>query len=58
VVLTPPEQSASHGEWSRDGVQIFYTVRLSSGTSTTYRVFWDGSAAKRYVAASNFVIGQ
>jgi hypothetical protein len=58
VVLTPPEQSASRGEWSRDGVQIFYTVRLSSGASTTYRVFWDGSAAKRYVAASNFVIGQ
>jgi len=58
VVLTPPEQSASHGEWSRDGVQIFYTVRLSSGTSATYRVFWDGSAAKRYVAATDFVIGQ
>jgi len=58
VVLTPPEQSASRGEWSRDGVQIFYTVRLSSGTSTTYRVFWDGSAAKRFVAASDFVIGQ
>jgi uncharacterized membrane protein len=58
VVLTPPEQSASHGEWSRDGVQIFYTVRPSSGTSATYRVFWDGSAAKRYIAATYFVIGQ
>lgn len=58
VVLSPPEQSASHGEWSRDGVQVFYTVRLSSGISTTYRVFWDGSAPKRYVAATNFVIGQ
>jgi hypothetical protein len=58
VALTPPEQSASHGEWSRDGVQIFYTARLSSGASTTYRVFWDGSAAKRYLAATDFVIGQ
>jgi hypothetical protein len=58
VVLTPPEQSASNGEWSRDGVQIFYTARLSSGTSMTYRVFWDGSAPKRYVAASDFVVGQ
>jgi hypothetical protein len=58
VVLTPPEQSASHGEWSRDGVQIFYTARLSSGGSTSYRVFWDGSAAKRYVAASDFVVAQ
>jgi len=24
----------------------------------TYRVFWDGSAAKRYVAASDFAVGQ
>jgi len=58
VVLTPPEQSAYHGEWSRDGVQIFYTARLSSGGSMTYRVFWDGSAAKRYVAAIDLVVGQ
>jgi uncharacterized membrane protein len=58
VVLTPPEQSARHGEWSRDGVQIFYTAGLSSGGSTTYHVFWDGSAPKRYVAASDLVIGQ
>jgi hypothetical protein len=58
VVLTPTEQSAHHGEWSRDGVQIFYTVHVSSGASMTYRVFWDGSAAKRYVAASDFAIGQ
>jgi hypothetical protein len=58
VVLTPPEQAATHGEWSRDGVQVFYTVVQSSGASSTYRVFWDGSASKRYVAASDFVIGQ
>src|SRR5712675_652025 len=58
VVLTPPDQSASHGEWSRDGVQVFYTVRASTGTSSTYRVFWDGSAPKRYVPATDFVIGQ
>jgi uncharacterized membrane protein len=58
VILTPPEQSASHGEWSQDGVQVFYTVRLSTGASSTYRIFWDGSAPKRYIAATNFVIGQ
>jgi uncharacterized membrane protein len=58
VVLTAPEQSASQGEWSRDGVQVFYTVHASSGISSTYRVFWDGSAPKRYVAATNFVVGQ
>jgi len=58
IVLTLPDQSASHGEWSQDGVQVFYTVRPSSGPSTTYRVFWDGSAAKRYIVATNFVVGQ
>ena len=58
TVLTPPEQSASNGEWSRDGVQVFYTVRTSSGPSGTYRVFWDGSGPKRFIAATNFVIGQ
>jgi len=58
VVLSPPDQSASHGEWSRDGVQVFYTVRPSSGASTTYRIFWDASASKRYVAATDLVIGQ
>ena len=57
TVLTPPDQSASNGEWSRDGVQVFYTVRASTVTST-YRVFWDGSASKRYITATNFVIGQ
>jgi uncharacterized membrane protein len=58
VILTPPEQSASHAEWSRDGVQVFYTVRAASGTSSTYRVFWDGSASKRYALVTDFVIGQ
>jgi len=58
VVLSPPEQSASNGEWSRDGVQVFYTARLASGGPSTYRIFWDGSASKRYAAVTNFVIGQ
>ncbi len=58
VVLSPPEQSARNGEWSRDGVQVFYTARLASGAPSTYRIFWDGSAPKRFIAASNFVIGQ
>jgi uncharacterized membrane protein len=58
VVLSPPEQSAGNGEWSRDGVQVFYTARLASAAPSTYRIFWDGSAPKRYAAATNFVIGQ
>ncbi len=58
VTLTPPEQSASHGEFSRDGVQIFYTRRMSATSSVIYRVFWDGSGAKRYLDGTDLVVGQ
>jgi uncharacterized membrane protein len=58
VVLTSPEQWSSHGEWSRDGVQIFYTRRMSATLSVTYRIFWDGSGARRYVDGTDLVVGQ
>jgi uncharacterized membrane protein len=58
VVLTPPEQWSSHGEWSRDGIQIFYTRRMSATSSVTYRIFWDGSGARRYVDGTDLVVGQ
>ena len=47
VTLTPPEQWANHGEFSRDGIQVFYTRRMSATSSVVYRVFWDGSAVRR-----------
>jgi hypothetical protein len=58
VALTPPEQWSSHGEWSRDGIQIFYTRRMSATSSVTYRIFWDGSGARRYVDGTDLVVGQ
>jgi uncharacterized membrane protein len=58
VVLTPPEQWSSHGEWSRDGIQVFYTRRMSATSSVTYRIFWDGSGARRYVDGTDLVVGQ
>ena len=58
VVLTPPEQWASHGEWSRDGIQIFYTRRMTATSSVTYRIFWDGSGTRRYQDGTNLVVGQ
>ena len=58
VVLTPPEQWAVHGEWSRDGIQVFYTRRVSATSSTTFRVFWDGSAPRRYQDGTDLVVGQ
>jgi uncharacterized membrane protein len=58
VVLSPPEQWSSHGEWSRDGIQIFYTRRMSATSSVTYRIFWDGSGARRYLDGTDLVVGQ
>jgi hypothetical protein len=58
VVLTPPEQWSSHGEWARDGIQIFYTRRMSATSSVTYRIFWDGSGARRYLDGTDLVVGQ
>jgi len=58
VVLTPPEQWSSHGEWSRDGIQIFYTRRVTATSSVTYRIFWDGSGPRRYLDGTDFVVGQ
>jgi hypothetical protein len=58
VVLTPSEQWSSHGEWSRDGIQIFYTRRMTASSSVTYRIFWDGSGARRYVDGTDLVVGQ
>jgi uncharacterized membrane protein len=58
VVLSPVDQWARHAEWSRDGLQIFYTRRVSSASLSTYRILWDGSNAKRYVDGSDFVIGK
>lgn len=58
VVLTPAEQWSGHGEWSRDGIQIFYTRRMSATSSVTYRIFWDGSGPRRYLDGTDLVVGQ
>lgn len=58
VTLTPPEQWAAHGEWSRDGIQVFYTRRISATASLTYRVFWDGSGVRKYLDGTDLVVGQ
>jgi uncharacterized membrane protein len=58
VVLSPTDQWARHGEWSRDGVQVFYTRRISAASLLTYRVLWDGSTPRRYIEGSDLVIGK
>jgi uncharacterized membrane protein len=58
VVLSPVDQWARHAEWSRDGVQLFYTRRVSPASLSTYRLLWDGSNPKRYADGSDFVVGK
>jgi uncharacterized membrane protein len=58
VVLSPTDQWARHAEWSRDGVQVFYTRRVSAASLQTYRILWDGGNAKRYIEGSDLVVGK
>jgi hypothetical protein len=56
--VSPPDQWARNAEWSRDGIQIFYTRRISAPSFATYRIFWDGSGVRRYQDGSDLVVGQ
>ena len=58
TLMTPSDQWARHGEWSRDGVQVFYTRRLTATSYVTYRQLWDASEPKRYQDAADLVIGK
>jgi uncharacterized membrane protein len=58
VVLSTTDEWARHAEWSRDGVQVFYTRRISATSLLTYRILWDGSNAKRYIEGSDLVVGK
>ena len=62
VVLSPPDQWARGGEWSSDGIQIFYTRRLAANSVSTYRIFWDGTGAapgqRRFMDGTDLVVGQ
>jgi len=57
-ILCPPEQWGRAAEWSRDGLQVFFTGTDSSHRAATFRIFWDGSEVQRSLTASNYVIGQ
>jgi uncharacterized membrane protein len=58
VVLGPADAWARSAEWSRDGLQIYFS-RLGPGkTFATYRIFWDGSGIRSYNTSSGLVIGK
>ncbi len=58
VTLCPPEQSGHSAEWSRDGLQVFFTGSDSSRRPVTYRIFWDSTGLQRSLTGSDYVIGQ
>jgi len=58
VTLCPPEQSGHSAEWSRDGLQVFFTGSDSSHRPVTYRIFWDSTGLQRSLTGSDYVIGQ
>ncbi len=58
VILSPPGQAGRAAEWSRDGLQIFFSGSDSGHRPVIYRIFWDGTGVQRSLIGSNFVVGQ
>jgi hypothetical protein len=59
VLLSPQNLSCSFAEWSRDGLQIFFTGHEAGGTAmTAYRMFWDGTSQIKIQDGSDLVIGE
>jgi uncharacterized membrane protein len=59
VVLGPATEFARAAEWSRDGLQIFYTAGAPGKTPlSTNRIFWDGTGEKRSSGGSFLVVGK
>lgn len=57
AVLAIPNLSATDGEWSRDGFQVFFTGTDSSRRKSTYRIFWDAIGLQKYAAGTSLVVG-
>jgi uncharacterized membrane protein len=59
VLLSPPNLTSSFAEWSRDGLQIYFTGRESSAKPLgTYKMFWDGTSQLKVLDGYDLVIGQ
>lgn len=58
VTLTSPNDLASDAEWSRDGLQVYFTHGAPGKAQTTDRIFWDGSGLRRYREGTSLAIGQ
>jgi hypothetical protein len=58
TTLSPLDQWGRDAEWSRDGLQVFYTRVVAGSPAATFRMFWDGTGMQRHVGGTNFVVGQ
>lgn len=60
VILSSQGLTCNHGEWSRDGLQIFFTGREggSKASPVIYKMFWDGTSQTKYREGSELVIGE
>ncbi len=59
VVLSPTNLLSSHAEWSKDGLQVFFTGREPTSTAMmSYKMFWDGTSQTKAQDGYGLVIGQ
>jgi uncharacterized membrane protein len=59
AVLSPPDLTSNFAEWSRDGLQIFFTGRApANGAMAVYKMFWDGTSQTKVLDGYDYVIGQ
>jgi len=59
TILGPADSYQRAAEWSRDGVQIFYTRGVpGKAPPATWRIFWDATNPSRFNSGAKFVIGK
>jgi uncharacterized membrane protein len=59
TVLGPVDSYQRAAEWSRDGLQIFYTRGVpGKAPLSTWSIFWDSSNPHRFNSGAFFVIGK
>jgi uncharacterized membrane protein len=58
-ILGPTDTFARNAEWSRDGLQMFFTRGVPGKPPlTTDRILWDSTNQKRYSPGSSLVVGK
>ena len=58
VVLCPTDTWGRSAEWSRDGLQVFFSRLVPPKAFQNSRIFWDGTGSRRYEGASDLTVGQ